>query len=392
MDLVTACIRSHGGRQVFGDPFGDLEHRAVGDPAVAAMFADADGRHHGVGVAYDAGRRRLRLSSRPGAIEAPIEVLDSPLHITRVIEQAARAVARSHATRVVEIACDLDEPITSRARPAGRRDYAPYAGAVVGDGPRVAMLAGPHVARRGAVDALHAFAAAAGLAVANTWGAKGLYRWDSPHHAGTVGLQQHDFELVFDGVDLVIATGLDPDETRPPMPAGTTVVVLDPQQLGLLAHHVARRPTIAANPLYERLAAIAQPGYLDTRRPFHPARLVAELRAEMQADAVVTADPGPAGLWVARTFSTTELGSVVVPATGGPGVGAALAATAALRGGEATYVTTTPDLPLVAEIRAVGTALGAQFGMRVWDDAERPVDWDCTRDLVAAAGPVAAWT
>lgn len=393
IDLVTACIRSHGGRQVFGDPFGGLEHRAVGDARLATMFADADGRHHGVGVAYDAVNQRLHLSSRPSASSSDpvIEVLDSPLHITRVVEQAARAVARDHTTHVVEIACDLAQPIASRARPAGARDYAPYAGAVVPDGPSVAMLAGPYVARRRAVGALHAFAAAAGIAVANTWGAKGLYRWDSPHHAGTVGLQQRDFELVFDGIDIVIAVGLDPDEARPPFPTGTRVVALDPQQLGLLAHHVGRRPVIAANPLYERLAAIAQPGYRDERRPFHPARLVAELRAELPPDGVVTADPGPVGLWIARTFSTTELGSVVVPAAGGPGVGALLAATAALGGRQATYVTTTPDHPLVAEVGAVAAAFGARFAVRVWDDDERPVDWGCTRDLVGAAGPVAAW-
>ena len=46
------------------------------------------------------------------------------------------------------------------------------------------------------VGALHAFATRAGIGVANTWGAKGVYPWDDPHHLGTVGLQRDDFALL----------------------------------------------------------------------------------------------------------------------------------------------------------------------------------------------------
>ena len=34
-----------------------------------------------------------------------------------------------------------------------------------------------------------------GAPVVNTWGAKGVLRWDDPHHAGTAGLQADDFDL-----------------------------------------------------------------------------------------------------------------------------------------------------------------------------------------------------
>src|SRR4051794_22595739 len=37
--------------------------------------------------------------------------------------------------------------------------------------------------------ALHALADRLGAPVANTWGAKGIYAWDDPHHMGTCGLQ-----------------------------------------------------------------------------------------------------------------------------------------------------------------------------------------------------------
>ena len=84
----------------------------------------------------------------------------------------------------------------------------------IADARRV-VLAGPGVVRDGAIEGLRAFAAAANVGVANTWGAKGVFNWDSPHHLGTVGLQARDFELLgFADHDLIIATGVDRLETR----------------------------------------------------------------------------------------------------------------------------------------------------------------------------------
>ena len=81
---------------------------------------------------------------------------------------------------------------------------------------RTAMLAGPGVLRDRAVDGLREFAAAANIGVANTWGAKGVFNWDSPHHLGTCGLQAHDFELLgFGELDLLWVVGLDPEESPP---------------------------------------------------------------------------------------------------------------------------------------------------------------------------------
>ena len=56
------------------------------------------------------------------------------------------------------------------------------------------VLAGPGVVLHHAVDGLRAFAERASVGVLNTWGAKGVFDWRSPHHLATAGLQAWDFE------------------------------------------------------------------------------------------------------------------------------------------------------------------------------------------------------
>src|SRR5690606_3199418 len=87
---------------------------------------------------------------------------------------------------------------------------------------------------------------------------------------------------------------------------------------------------------------------------------------------LVAADPGVAGYWVARTFATTTLGSVEVPASGGPGFAVACAAVARLRA---------PDRPVLAVVdgpagHAVEAALDA--ARRVAGRPGRPpAAWGC---------------
>ena len=51
------------------------------------------------------------------------------------------------------------------------------------------------------------------LGVLNTWGAKGVFDWRSPHHLAAAGLQAWDFERGgLADADLIIATGLDERE------------------------------------------------------------------------------------------------------------------------------------------------------------------------------------
>src|SRR5438876_44048 len=144
-------------------------------------------------------------------------------------------------------------------------------------------------------------------------------------------------------------------------------VDIPPTALGRLADEV--KPSsepIPSNELYARLSAVAQPGYADERVPLHPARAVADVRAASPTGGVVVADPGVAGLWVARTFPTTAPGSVVVPAVATPGIAAALGLVAALRGIAAIAVTTEPLDPTTLGVLELATELGTALTIDVW--------------------------
>jgi Thiamine pyrophosphate enzyme, central domain len=283
---------------------------------------------------------------------------------------------------------------------------------------RFVVLAGPGVVASRSIHGLRALATTANVPVANTWGAKGVFPWDSPHHMGTCGLQARDFELLgFEQYDAIVATGVDLAESPHERFALAPVVEVAPGELVRLAQRVTPgAEPIPSNDLYARLSSVAQPGFFDDRVPLHPARAVADLRAALAADGVVTADPGWAGLWVARTFPTTDPGTVVVPSIRAPGIAAALALVAALRGLPAVAVTAEPMGHATLAVLELATELGAGLVVDVWsaggpvrraDDhlaqleaaarepgvsiVDVPVDASLTRKLVDAAGPVVAW-
>jgi sugar/nucleoside kinase (ribokinase family) len=104
---------------------------------------------------------------------------------------------------------------------------------------------------------------------------------------------------------------------------------------------------------------------------------------------VVVVDPGPAGFWMARTFPTSELGSVVVPATVAPGFAAAAALVAGLRGRPAVAVTTAPSDETTGSVLEAARRRGVGVDLRSWDEN---IDWSCLDSLVAVAGNIVAWT
>lgn len=288
---------------------------------------------------------------------------------------------------------------------------------------RVVVLAGPGVVDAGALEALRALADDGDLGVANTWGAKGVFNWDSRHHLGTCGLQARDFELLgWANADVIIATGVDERESPRERYRLAEVVTIDPQDLAAAIGQVRSSGEPPNNELYPRLAAVAQPGFVETRVPLHPARAVADLGAALPAGGLVAADPGVAGLWVARTFPTPALSPgeprrVVVPSGPGSGQAAMLALEAARAGRPAIAVVIGPvddstgetlanaqreNLPLV--VVAWGDAGGSirvvDDHRRLLDDAlgasgpsviEVPVSLEVTELLVDAAGDVVAW-
>lgn len=234
----------------------------------------------------------------------------------------------------------------------------------------VGFLVGPGVL--GHLDGLHALAERVGVAVINTWGAKGVFRWDSPFHGGTAGLQARDFELAGLGeVDVLLTSGLDPAEVTSRPWEGTAAAVVDVAPADLAEHPWPHPPGDLARPaLYTDLAAVVGPMYDDPATP--PARLRA-IAADSPAGALVVAPPGLAGYWVARTWSTTEPGSVVVPASPDPAVAARIAVEAAAAGRVVTFVTDVPvELPGVDVV--------------VWTD-----DLTIPAALVDVAGPLVAW-
>lgn len=254
---------------------------------------------------------------------------------------------------------------------------------------RVVILAGPGATLDAL--ALHALADHLGAPVANTWGAKGIYPWNDPHHMGTCGLQRDDFTLLgFARFDIVLAIGIDEMESPEQRFALTETVIANPGALTALRESSAARPLITEpNELYTRMAAIAQPGYVDDSFLRHPARAVMDLKQSLGPSTRVTAQPGLAGLWVARTFPTDRMGSVIVPACDQPGIGAAVGLVSAAQGTETVCVVQGPVDATTAEVISVADQHRLPLRLEVWED---DVDWPRTDDLIAAAGPVVAWT
>lgn len=288
-----------------------------------------------------------------------------------------------------------DIPIPGALRYALGLPSPPRLGSIAGvlDQPRghTVMLAGPGVLRDRAVEGLRAFAAAANVGVANTWGAKGVFNWDSPHHLGTCGLQSDDFVLLgFADVDLLWTVGLDPAESPlDRISLGARIVPIAAADLEPFATRVDRSSyPITLPPLFERLAAVAQPGYVDDRFPRHPARAVMDAKQRLAPGGIVTADPGPAGLWVARTFPTDAPGTVVVPAVTAPGIGAALGLAAARAGRAALTITVEPADETTRALVDLARSLDADLTVETWGE---DVDLSLTDLLVGAAGPVVAW-
>ncbi len=238
--------------------------------------------------------------------------------------------------------------------------------------PATRILVGPGVLAN--LDGIHALADAVGVAVINTWGAKGTFRWDDPRHGGTAGLQEHDFTLAgLADVDLLVTSGLDPAEvTRSPWEGRAEVVDVPVDQLGTFAARWPHQPFEPTRPrLYTELAAVVQPLYAD---PASPAARLHAMSTSLAPDAIVLAPPGLLGFWVARTWSTTIPGSVVVPASTEPGLTERLAAEAAARG--RSVILLSPEPIEVKDVTVV-----------VWEG-----DLSIPQALLDVAGPVVAWT
>lgn len=263
---------------------------------------------------------------------------------------------------------------------------------------RPVVLAGPGVVHARSVPGLHGLAAAAHLGVLNTWGAKGVFDWRSRHHLATGGLQERDFELGgLAEADLIVAVGIDPAEAAGDSWRLAPVVEVEPDQLSPLSEHWTRpmRP-IAVPPLRAGLATVTQEGWASEATPIAPTRATKHLAEVISSGGLLAADAGLAGYWVARTFATTALGTVVVPAIPEAGLAIACAAVARLRQ-PARPVLAVVDGPLSdrdAQVLEAAAVVGAPVAVEAWHaegDLLSPGDHrERLGELVRASAPTVA--
>lgn len=424
-DLLVECLRALGARRVFGDPLpagidaSALGHVPVGEPTLARSLADADGRiGPGPGVAWDATTATIRLGSQPGIAIDPW-VIDDPGRLPGAL--GTWTIGEVFAASEYRLDVDLAAPVPDELEsvlldtPVSMYTLSPSLAEL-----RTIVLAGPGVVREGQVPALQAFAAQAGVGVLNTWGAKGVFRWDSPFHLGTAGLQARDFELAgFEEAELIVAVGLDDDEVpRERWDTGPAQVLdVDPASLASLAFGWDPPDRQPERPrLYTELSGALGPHYQSDDVPLRPARAAGDLSAACPPGTLVAADAGRAGLWVARAFPTTEPGSVIVPARRCRGFAASAALVAGLDRRQAIAVVADEVDEVSAALLALAEALAVPVVVEVWDPeaatvspeqrttrlaeawANRgqhvlpvPVDFSHTQVLTDVAGPVVAW-
>jgi len=407
----------------YGAPFGALEVVPV-PVTVAPLLAAAHQRVH---IARAAAHQGDGVFWLPGFDHEPCRTIEADS--AEALMDALPALSSSGEVEL-RITLDPHQPVEdSVPAPIAPDDTwlepAEETAEVAGAATRVVLLAGPGVIREGAVPGLHDLAVSAGVGVLNTWGAKGVFDWRSRHHLATVGLQADDFVLSeLDRADLIIATGLDPAESPHSRWRLAPALTVPPTGLAPLAERwtTRRRPTWAMPPLRARLAEVTQRGWRVAASPLPPSRATMHYAECVAAGALVAADAGDAGFWVARTLGTTRLGAVIVPPTSARGFAAACVAVSLLRhpGRPALAVIDLADAEATALIVDAAAALGVGVPVEAWDPDGDRLDADAHRErlrrlvlgglpagdrlctlatdphqlseMIGVAGPIVAWT
>jgi hypothetical protein len=434
--LLARVLAAAGIGTAYGRPLTGVPVTEVSDPAVAlllaqahrAVYGDAAVAHLGAGTLVAPGPSP-RGEGGPELPPEPVVVED--LETLRALAPVLRERTSGRGVRL-DVRVDLAAPVRPGpvARPAppdGWSEWSEPAQALVSEVARasqVVVLAGPGVVEHRAVGGLRALAAAGRIGVLNTWGAKGVFHWQSRHHWATVGLQDRDFELGgIPDADLVLAAGVDEREApRRLWARAGTVREVPPEALGPLAERWPVPPGDFPDvpPLRERLAAVTQAGWTTTGTPLMPSLVTRHYAQVLGEEGLVAADAGTAGYWVARTFATTRLGSVLVPAAPMEGWAAAcvLVARLALPLRPALAVVDAGPGERTSAVLAEAARLGVGIGVEAWDEDDEPSDADHhlarlvdlvsgdpgavtgtlatdprqLAEMVAVAGPVRAWT
>ncbi len=382
-DLLVARLRSLGVTRTYGLALDGLDCVRTDDPDLAVLLADADGR---LGARDGSGRLGaatlagpiLHLSSAPGG-RAPLQTVGSAEELLDALVDPPGLTVPG--TLALHLDLDLDTPVPDGLVPS----VAPERSAVLTLDPSLASLrllvvVGPGVVRAGALDGLRTAARSAVAPVLATWGAIGVERWDSPFHAGVGGLQAGDLALGgLDGADVVITSGLDPDELPPSRLAALVVQDVPPAQLGVLCRTWATPTSTEPDPgrpsVRDALAPVLTPLWESGAVPLTGARAALHLSGALPEGGVAVGDPGPAGFWMARAFPTSFPGNLCVPATAEPGFAAAASLVCWLDERPCLAVTDAggSDDEATAAVLDLARTLGADVGLQVWDgDGARP--------------------
>lgn len=372
-ELLTTRLRELGVQRVYGDALGDLPHIPVGDPELAPLLADADGR---IGAVDGAGRLGaafisgpiLHLSSKPGGL-APLQDIGSPEELVDALVDPPGL--STPGTTALHLDLDLGAPVPDDIAPTAEPERSPVLtlDRSMAD-LRLMVIVGPGVVRDSSIEGLSTFTRASGAGVFNTWGAKGVERWDSPWHFGTIGAQAGDISHIgLENVDVLITSGLDPDELGE-IPH-QVIQEVAPAQLGALCHNWDTRPDEPTRPgFYDSVAAIVGPMYESESTPLSPARAALHVSGALPDGAIAVADPGPAGFWVARTFPTSIPNSVCVPASGESGFAAAAALVCAIEQRPVIAITSeSADAEIYSALGELASSLGHSIALQVWGDA-----------------------
>ena len=210
------------------------------------------------------------------------------------------------------------------------------------------ILAGNGAIRTHASRALRAFVQATGIAVAETFMAKGLLDYEEPCALGTVGLQSRDYAMTgFEDADVVIAVGYDlvehaPEHWNPQ--ADKQIVVIDTvaaeideffipevELIGDIAHVLARLAAGAGRQpsetgsrrLRDLVLGALHEGREDNHFPMRPPRVLWDIRQALGRNDLLVSDVGLHKLWIGRMFPAHEPGTVLI-ANGLAGMGFAL--------------------------------------------------------------------
>lgn len=273
-----------------------------------------------------------------------------------------------------------------------------HAAELIAAAERPLVLAGASAnARLDVPPALQRFLDSNGLPFFTTWMGKGAATERGDQYVGTATMPGMDYVgCAIRHADLIISVGHNVMEKAPLMMtpdgakvihvhdfAATADVIWFPQHqvvgnmattLGALTNHLdgtsrdSERFTRVARAQQASIARAAQ----ETSYPFHPGRVVAQLRAALDDDDIVSVDNGIHKLWVARNYPAYRPRTTLIDSalgSMGPGLPAAIAAKLTKPASRVVAVTGDGGFMLNSQELETAVRLGTDLTVLIFNDA-----------------------